>query len=149
MHYFLYIFFISGDRTKHLKNLHGIYKPGDSLAPVIGEAMSPGPAIHSSLPTADIPSLGQPTQPKLVPGNSAGKEPKVLSTTTSSLASTFTATSAAGPFFTAANATVVKPLQQAKFDPLDVNMSCTPSQETVSMSLDEVLQYAQPVADFF
>jgi hypothetical protein len=39
---------------------------------------------------------------------------------------------------------------QPRFDPLDINLSCGgPSQETVSMSLDEVLQYAQPVADFF
>jgi hypothetical protein len=42
---------------------------------------------------------------------------------------------------------------QSKFDPLDINLSssCMPptSQETVSMSLEEVLQYAQPIADFF
>jgi len=40
-----------------------------------------------------------------------------------------------------------------KIDPLDVSiparlLTCSLPQETVTMSLDDVLHYAQPVADF-
>ena len=141
---------ILGDRTKHLKNLHGIHKLGDTPAGVNGEAVSPVPTAQNGATDGLIVGLpGRPSETKpaigLVLSGRVGKE--------SDKADVVLSPAAPGSFFTTTTKSARRGdhllVQSSKFDPLDINMSCLPSQETVSMSLDEVLQYAQPVADFF
>jgi hypothetical protein len=139
-----------GDRTKHLKNLHGIFKPGESLTGANGDAVSPGPTLSLGVFEGPLTNPGRPGDTKLAVsllGSAAGKDaaPAIVSAAgslaTSSAASLFTLTGSAKQDHS---------LSLSKFDPLDMNITCAaPSQETVSMSLDEVVQYAQPVADFF
>jgi hypothetical protein len=133
------IIFISGDRTKHLKNLHGIHKQCDSLPRQNGDAASPG-LVHTA-GSADAAALINNTLSHSADSKPVSGHPAVRGSAepTSSPAS-----GGGGSVVTSA----AKPAQP-RFDPLDMNLSCGPSQETVSMSLDEVLQYAQPVADFF
>lgn len=148
-----------GDRTKHLKNLHGIYKPADTPGGTAGDAVSP--VVPSATVVAAEGTLAGPenrlAETKLALSTQAGTVEKEK-TERPDLAPVFgpatTSAPAAAASLFSTNSSVRRDQQQVslfKLDPLDINMrSCsTPGQETVIMSLDEVLQYAQPVADFF
>jgi len=121
-----------GDRTKHLKNLHGIYKSA--------EQSSNGPIPECFTPD----SLHAKTDDK--------------ATFSSSQSSSTSSSSVVSRMELDPPHNIFEPTR--KLDPLDVTLSagngmlpgrllsCSLPQETVTMSLDDVLQYAQPVADY-
>jgi len=139
-----------GDRTKHLKNLHGITKstePGSSLVsqPIIVNGVSKIPASS----TTSSPGLTTDKTPFL---------PAITEETNSSVSSLHSDSAVS-----LSSGTVGE--SPHKFDPLDVGMmtplavdpartlnisngTLSHLQETVTMSIDEVMQYAQPIADF-
>jgi hypothetical protein len=149
---------ISGDRTKHLKNLHGIHKPSEAQTGLHGDADSPQRVSQEAGPATMSTAEGPASSPEDIKP-AIGLLAAALRKTTEVPASGAAATTAAAPLFTTTTGGVRRGgvgdmSSQSKFDPLDINLSTSssclpPSQDTVSMSLDEVLQYAQPIADFF
>jgi len=144
---------ISGDRTKHLKNLHGIHKPSEAQTGLHGDADSPQRVSQEAGPATVATAEGPASSPEDIKP-AIGLLAAALRKTTEVPESG----SAAAPLFTTTTGGVRRGgvgdmSSQSKFDPLDINLSTSsclpPSQDTVSMSLDEVLQYAQPIADFF
>jgi len=125
-----------GDRTKHLKNLHGVYKSQDTVS-------------NGTIPEMSAQDISG-TTGKLL-------DDKFLSSSRSnSTNSSVVSSMELDPPTSSTDST-------GKFDPLDVSvsndttstgllparlLSCSLPQETVTMSLDDVLQYAQPVADY-
>jgi len=124
-----------GDRTKHLKNLHGIYKTQDQ-------------ANNGTIPELISQESGHSAKP-------LHEEKVILSSSRSdSTGSSIVSSMELDPPSSSTDSS-------SKFDPLDVTvsndssgllpprlLSCSLPQETVTMSLDDVLQYAQPVADY-
>ena len=128
---------VVGDRTKHLKNLHGIHKSQD-LA-VNGHVSDLLSQEHTSVTKQQM------------------EEKSVLSSHSGSTSSSVVSSMDLDPPNSITDSLL------GKFDPLDVSLvgetggasllparllSCNLPQETVSMSLDDVLQYAQPIADY-
>jgi len=123
-----------GDRTKHLKNLHGIYKLTEPASNgTIQECFTPD-SMHAKTDEKTAFSASQ--------SSSAASSSAVVSRME----------------LDPPPPPILEPTR--KLDPLDVTLSagngilpgrllsCSLPQETVTMSLDDVLQYAQPVADF-
>ena len=129
--------YLSGDRTKHLKNLHGIYKTQEEPmngSGMFNEILSPDSMITKQVEERTVLSHSDSTNSSVVssmeldvPFNQdpGGPKPDPLDVSGPSLISI-----ASGPGLPARM------------------LSCSMPQETVSMSLDEVLQYAQPISDF-
>jgi len=159
-----------GDRTKHLKNLHGITK----VVEVVPSQPSPMIANGSSLSSTEVQ---KPTTTDNTPFM-----PSITEETSSSISSFHSNPETLSDFAgsVSGGSTIESP---TKFDPLDVGPSNSlqsvqspittsstlnnnstlgrlmltgrhpnsvglPLQETVTMSIDEVMQYAQPIADF-
>jgi len=132
-----------GDRTKHLKNLHGIHKAHDSINSNGSELFSP----------AVVP--GPPPTP---PAASQDKTPFMPSITeeTSSSISSFQSNPEMSDGTSLSGSTQGE--SPTKFDPLEVGkmdvslgtVSASTGRsatDTVSMSIEEVIQYAQPIGD--
>lgn len=151
-----------GDRTKHLKNLHGIHKslePGNSLVSVSSSSVSANtPIIING--TSETYNLARSKGPA---STSSDKTPFLTSITeeTNSSISSFQSNTELSDSASLSSSNIGE--SPHKFDPLDVG-SCqllsstdmrpmsssgyTNGMETVTMSIDEVMQYAQPIADF-
>ena len=152
----------AGDRTKHLKNLHGIHKSLDTgngvLAPHTTIVLN-GTSDNTSQVTGPSPPVSQPDK---IPFLSA-----ITEETNSSISSFHSNTEMSDSASVCGSTLGESP---NKFDPLDVGVMTPPAsrartvsstpringvnhqlsslQETVTMSIDEVMQYAQPIADF-
>jgi len=164
-----------GDRTKHLKNLHGIHKSLEN----------PSQNIHttaSTVPNGNIemysPTSSSQSQGPSPPSSLTDKTPFLPSITeeTCSSISSFQSNPEMSDAASASGSIIGE--SPNKFDPLDVGLPVSqqptvttspatpvsrptvsvslPSngltfshpQETVTMSIEEVIQYAQPIADF-
>ena len=163
----LYLY-ILGDRTKHLKNLHGIHKSLENPATTASSITTNGNAT-----TAEI----NPGPKPQIQGPSIDKTPFLPSITeeTCSSISSFQSNPEMSDAASATGSIIGE--SPNKFDPLDVGVPVTQqttgtittttgptpttrptvslslplngfSQETVTMSIEEVIQYAQPIADF-
>ena len=147
----------AGDRTKHLKNLHGIHKSletGNGLPHTTIVVNGSSETFHSKGPSP--------------PTIQADKIPFLSSITeeTNSSISSFHSNTEMSDSASVSGSTLGE--SPNKFDPLDVGILTPPVptvrtstnplqtngvmpsslQETVTMSIDEVMQYAQPIADF-
>ena len=148
----------AGDRTKHLKNLHGIHKSletGNGLPHTTIVVNGTSENFHSKGPSP--------------PTIQADKIPFLSSITeeTNSSISSFHSNTEMSDSASVSGSTLGE--SPNKFDPLDVGVLTPPVstvrqvasnplqtngvmpsslQETVTMSIDEVMQYAQPIADF-
>jgi hypothetical protein len=132
-----------GDRTKHLKNLHGIHKAHDSVttngSELFSTSLPPGPS-HTP------PSSSQDKTPFM---------PSITEETSSSISS-FHSNPEMSDGTSLSGSTVGE--SPTKFDPLEVGKmevslgsvsasTVRPNSDTVSMSIEEVMQYAQPIGD--
>jgi len=121
-----------GDRTKHLKNLHGIHKSVEGTNN--SSDTIPVNSFHSDK-TPFMPSIAEETNSSISSFHSNAEMSDAASLSGSMVGESPT-----------------------KFDPLELptasigaanGLHCGgPPPETVTMSLDEVIQYAQPIADF-
>ena len=152
-----HISIFAGDRTKHLKNLHGIHKSletGNGLPHTTIVVNGTSENFHSKGPSP--------------PTIQADKIPFLSSITeeTNSSISSFHSNTEMSDSASVSGSTLGE--SPNKFDPLDVGVLPPPVstlrtatnplqtngvmpgslQETVTMSIDEVMQYAQPIADF-
>ena len=147
----------AGDRTKHLKNLHGIHKSLET-----GNGL-PHTTIVVNGSSENFTSKG-PSPPTI----QTDKIPFLSSITeeTNSSISSFHSNTEMSDSASVSGSTLGE--SPNKFDPLDVGILTPPVstvrtatnplqtngvmpsslQETVTMSIDEVMQYAQPIADF-
>jgi len=147
-----------GDRTKHLKNLHGIHKSLDAGNGVL--------APHTTIVLNGSSDNFQAKGPS-PPASQPDKIPFLSSITeeTNSSISSFHSNTEMSDSASVCGSTLGE--SPNKFDPLDVGVMTPPVstarnnmqtngvhhqasslQETVTMSIDEVMQYAQPIADF-
>lgn len=164
-----------GDRTKHLKNLHGIHKSLEAPSQNVS-------TTNSSVPNGNVemysPASSSQSQGPSPPASLADKTPFLPSITeeTCSSISSFQSNPEMSDAASASGSIIGE--SPNKFDPLDVGLpvsqqttvSLAPAtpvsrptvsvslpsngltfsqpHETVTMSIEEVIQYAQPIADF-
>lgn len=164
-----------GDRTKHLKNLHGIHKSLEAPSQTVS-------TTNSSVPNGNVemysPASSSQSQGPSPPASLADKTPFLPSITeeTCSSISSFQSNPEMSDAASASGSIIGE--SPNKFDPLDVGLpvsqqttvSLAPAtpvsrptvsvslpsngltfsqpHETVTMSIEEVIQYAQPIADF-
>ena len=171
---FIFIIFkkiVPGDRTKHLKNLHGIHKSLETTSQSLSSTTS---TVTNGNIEMYSPASSQSQGPS-PPASLADKTPFLPSITeeTCSSISSFQSNPEMSDAASASGSIIGE--SPNKFDPLDVGLpvsqqtsipSTTVSrptisvslptngltfsqpQETVTMSIEEVIQYAQPIADF-
>eukprot|EP00092_Neocalanus_flemingeri_P012486 GFUD01013459.1.p1 GENE.GFUD01013459.1~~GFUD01013459.1.p1 ORF type:complete len:2839 (+),score=729.45 GFUD01013459.1:442-8517(+) len=161
-----------GDRTKHLKNLHGIHKSLETTSQSLSTTTSTVTMNGNVEMYSPASSLSQGPSP---PSSLTDKTPFLPSITeeTCSSISSFQSNPEMSDAASACGSIIGE--SPNKFDPLDVgvpvsqqtSMPSTPvhrptisvslptngltfsqPQETVTMSIEEVIQYAQPIADF-
>jgi len=125
-----------GDRTKHLKNLHGIHKSQEQ------QTTSTSSIRNGLLPAEILQPDTKPSEERIQFSSQSSESTNSSVVSSMELDPPSVSTDSSG-----------------KLDPLDVSLSndigiparllsCSLPQETVTMSLDDVLQYAQPVADY-
>ena len=130
------LFSLAGDRTKHLKNLHGIHKSQEQ------QTTSTSSIRNGLLPVEILQPDPKPSEERIQFSSQSSESTNSSVVSSMELDPPSVSTDSSG-----------------KLDPLDVSLSndigiparllsCSLPQETVTMSLDDVLQYAQPVADY-